>query len=197
LPFKLKQDRRHHIPKQKHNLAQAARGPGCRHRPDPRGGADHKGDGRRRQTGALLDQVVGPVASLTADGAYDQEGVSTTVAERHPEAAIIVPPRSTAVPSETAEIAPTQPDRHLRCRTRTRRLAESLRLHEAGSSRGSNRQVQAGDRRRAALAHGPASGNRGERHRPCPQPNAGDWTPDLCPRRLNPRAGLGLLRLHS
>ena len=35
------------------------------------------------------------------------------MAERHPEAAIIVPPRSTAVPSETAETAPTQRDRHL------------------------------------------------------------------------------------
>ena len=35
------------------------------------------------------------------------------MAERNPEAAIIVPPRSTAVPSETAEAAPTQRDRHL------------------------------------------------------------------------------------
>ncbi len=63
--------------------------------------------------GPLLDQVPGPVASFTADGAYDQEGVSAAVAERHPEAAIIVPPRSSAVPSETAETAPTQRDRHL------------------------------------------------------------------------------------
>ena len=39
--------------------------------------------------------------------------MSAAVAERHPEAAIIVPPRSTAVPSETAETAPTQRDRHL------------------------------------------------------------------------------------
>ncbi len=31
----------------------------------------------------------------------------------HPAAAIIVPPRATAVPSETAETAPTQRDRHL------------------------------------------------------------------------------------
>lgn len=30
------------------------------------------------QTGALLDEVVGPVASFTADRTYDQEGVSTT-----------------------------------------------------------------------------------------------------------------------
>jgi len=65
------------------------------------------------EVGPLLDQVPGPVASFTADGAYDQDGVSTAVAERHPEAAVIVPPRSTAVPGETAETAPTQRDRHL------------------------------------------------------------------------------------
>jgi len=65
------------------------------------------------EVGPLLDQVPEPVTSFTADGAYDQEGVSAAVAERHPEAAIIVPPRSTAVPSKTAETAPTQRDRHL------------------------------------------------------------------------------------
>ena len=67
------------------------------------------------EVGALLDQVDGAVASVTGDGGYDQDSVSTAVAERHPEAAIIVPPRATAVPSETAETAPTQRDRHLRC----------------------------------------------------------------------------------
>ena len=65
------------------------------------------------EVGPLLDQVAASVASFTGDGAYDQEGVSTAVAERHPKAAIIVPPRSTAVPSETAETAPTQRDGHL------------------------------------------------------------------------------------
>jgi hypothetical protein len=35
------------------------------------------------------------------------------VAERHPEASVVVPPRSTAVPSDTAETAPTRRDRHL------------------------------------------------------------------------------------
>jgi Transposase DDE domain len=67
------------------------------------------------QLGPLLDQVAEPVAALTADGAYDQEGVYTDVAERHPEADVVVPPRSTAVPSETAESAPTQRDYHLQC----------------------------------------------------------------------------------
>ncbi len=65
------------------------------------------------EVGPLLDQVPGPLASFTGDGAYDQESVSTAVAERHPKAAIIVPPRSTAVSSETAETEPTQRDHHL------------------------------------------------------------------------------------
>ena len=65
------------------------------------------------QVGPLLDQVTGPVASVTGDGAYDQDGVYTSVSERHPEAAVIVPPRATAVPSQTAESEPTQRDRHL------------------------------------------------------------------------------------
>jgi hypothetical protein len=65
------------------------------------------------QAGPLLDQVAGPVVSFTADGAYDQDRVYASVAERHPEAEVIVPPRATAVPSQTAEGAPTQRDRHL------------------------------------------------------------------------------------
>ncbi len=67
------------------------------------------------QVGPLLDQVAGAVAAFTADGAYDQESVYAGVAQRHPDAAVVVPPRSTAVPSETAESAPTQRDRHLQC----------------------------------------------------------------------------------
>jgi hypothetical protein len=69
-------------------------------------------DGSR--VGPLLDQVAAPVASFTGDGAYDREDVSGVVAERHPAAAVVVPPRKDAVPSATAETAPTQRDRHLR-----------------------------------------------------------------------------------
>src|SRR3954466_2213179 len=65
------------------------------------------------QVGPLLDQVAEPVASVTADGAFDQDRVYADVAERHPDADVIVPPRSTAVPSATAETAPTQRDCHL------------------------------------------------------------------------------------
>ena len=65
------------------------------------------------EVGPLLDQVTGVVASFVADGGYDQGRVYASVAERHPEAAVVVPPRATAVPSDTAETAPTQRDRHL------------------------------------------------------------------------------------
>jgi hypothetical protein len=67
------------------------------------------------EVGPLLDQVAGPVTSFTGDGAYDQEGVYASVAERHPEATVVVPPRSTAVPSGMAATNPTQRDRHLQC----------------------------------------------------------------------------------
>jgi hypothetical protein len=66
------------------------------------------------QTGPPLDRIDGPVASFTGDGAYDRGDVYAEVAARHPEAAVVVPPRSGAVPSGTAAGAPTQRDRHLR-----------------------------------------------------------------------------------
>jgi transposase len=65
------------------------------------------------QVGALLDQVTGDIASVTADGAYDGEPVYRAVADRAPEAAVIIPPRSTAKPGSRADQAPTQRDRHI------------------------------------------------------------------------------------
>ena len=65
------------------------------------------------EVGPLLNQITGAVASFTGDGGYDQDRVYASMAECHPEAAVIVPPRSTAVLSETAETAPTQRDHHL------------------------------------------------------------------------------------
>ena len=53
------------------------------------------------------------MASFTGDGAYDRDDVYAEVAARHPEAAVIVPPRANAVPSAAAETDPTQRDRHL------------------------------------------------------------------------------------
>jgi hypothetical protein len=71
----------------------------------------------------LLRQIADPIASLTADGAYDQDRVSEAVAERDPDATIIVPPRTGAVASAPAETAPTQRDRHLRMIAERGRMA--------------------------------------------------------------------------
>src|SRR5690348_3746472 len=65
------------------------------------------------QVGPLLDQVADPVAALLGDGAYDRTGVYADMQARHPDAAVVVPPRADAVLSDTAETAPTQRDRHL------------------------------------------------------------------------------------
>jgi hypothetical protein len=75
------------------------------------------------QVGPLLDQVSSPVASLTGDGAFDRSSVYADVHERHPEAAVIVPPRRDAVLSETAETAPTQRDRHIQAIDERGRMA--------------------------------------------------------------------------
>src|SRR5271170_2174705 len=75
------------------------------------------------QVGPLLDQVDRPVASFTADGAYDQDRVYGEVAARHSQANVIIPPRSSAVPSETAETVPTPRDRHLQLIAERGRMA--------------------------------------------------------------------------
>jgi len=75
------------------------------------------------QVGSLLDQVEGPVASFTADGAHDQDGVYGEVVSCHSDASVIVPPRSSAVPSETAQTAPTIRDRHLQIIAERGRIA--------------------------------------------------------------------------
>ena len=60
---------------------------------------------------------------FTADGAYEQDSVSAAMAKRHPEAAIIVSPRSKALPSGTAETERPKWDRHLQFIAEHRRAA--------------------------------------------------------------------------
>lgn len=62
--------------------------------------------------GGLLDQIAEPLEAVIADGVYDQSGVYEAVGTRHPGAVVVVPPRSSAVPSDTAQAEPTQRDRH-------------------------------------------------------------------------------------
>ena len=65
----------------------------------------------------LLDQIDGSVASVTGDGAYDADVVYDEITHRHPEADVIIPPRSTAVMSENGTTRPV--GRRERCGGRT------------------------------------------------------------------------------
>ena len=73
-------------------------------------------EGDAALVGPLLDQITSPIASVTADGAYDGEPVYRAVAERQPDppAAVVIPPRASAVPSPTADTVPSQRDQHIR-----------------------------------------------------------------------------------
>jgi hypothetical protein len=59
----------------------------------------------------LLDQIGGSVASVTGDGTYDADVVYDKITQRHAEADVIIPPRSTAVISEGGT---RRRDEHLR-----------------------------------------------------------------------------------
>src|SRR5919205_178757 len=66
-------------------------------------------EGDAALVGPLLEQITGPIASVTADGAYDGEPIYRAVAKRQPDppAAVVIPPRGSAVPSPTADTAPS------------------------------------------------------------------------------------------
>lgn len=67
------------------------------------------------QVGLLLEQIPGPLASVIADGAYDGESVYRAVSERQldPPVAVVIPPRSGAVPSPAAGTASSRRDEHI------------------------------------------------------------------------------------
>ncbi len=64
----------------------------------------------------MLEQITGAIASVITDGAYDGEPIYRAVSERQPDppAAVIIPPRATAVPGPTADTMPSQRDQHIR-----------------------------------------------------------------------------------
>lgn len=86
--------------------------------------------------GPLLNQISGPIASVTADGAYDGDSVYRIIAQRDSAAAVIIPLRSTAVPSNTAETAPTQRDQHLRIIQKRGRLGWQKAVNDGRRSLG-------------------------------------------------------------
>jgi transposase len=74
------------------------------------------------QVTSLLDQIDTPIVRVTADGAYDGDPTYQAIAARRDGIEVVIPPRSTAVPSGELG-APTQRDRHLAMITERGRLA--------------------------------------------------------------------------
>jgi hypothetical protein len=71
----------------------------------------------------LLDQVDRPLAAVVADSAYDQDRLYDAVADHSAEAAVVVPPRTTAVLNPPAETDPTQCDHHIQVIAEQGRMA--------------------------------------------------------------------------
>ena len=74
------------------------------------------------QVAPLLDQIDGRIVRVTADGAYDGAPTYQTIAAHGDGVDVVIPPRSTAVPSADPG-PPTQRDRHLAMITEWGRLA--------------------------------------------------------------------------
>ena len=74
------------------------------------------------RSGRLLEQIDDPIGRVTADGVYDGDPIYQTIAAHGDGIEVVIPPRSTAVPSGGLD-PPTQRDRHLAMITERGRLA--------------------------------------------------------------------------
>ena len=95
-------------------------------------GADDAGE-----VPALLEQIEGEIASVTADGAYDGEPVYRAIANHQPGRPpdVVIPPRATAVVSTEDMEAQSQRDRHIR------HIAEKGRMAWQGATRYGRRSL--------------------------------------------------------
>src|ERR671921_757811 len=77
------------------------------------------------QVPALLEAVEGEIASVLADGAYDGEPVYRAIAGHQPDPPpdVVIPPRTSAVPSTEDDEARSQRDRHIRLVAEKGRMA--------------------------------------------------------------------------
>ena len=93
----------------------------------------------------LLDQIARPIGTVLADGAYDGEPVYRAVAAHTPDAEVIIPPRSTAVPSDTARSTPSQRDRHIQLITERGRRGWQRAVQYGRSLRAGSLPAQQGE----------------------------------------------------
>jgi hypothetical protein len=95
-------------------------------------GADDAGE-----VAALLEQIEGEIASVAADGAYDGESVYQAIASHQPDppAAVVIPPRASAVASTEDARTQSQRDRHIQV------IAEKGRMAWQGATRYGRRSL--------------------------------------------------------
>jgi Transposase DDE domain len=96
------------------------------------------------QVGALLEQIAGPVASFTGDGAYDRDDVYREVDQRHPDAAAPFERGAECYGGDRADQA--RPASAADRRARSRGLAAGIWLQLARPGGGRYRPLQASDR---------------------------------------------------
>jgi len=145
-------------------------------------------DGDASQVGPLLEQIAGPIASMTAHGAYDGELVYRAVAERQPD-----PPVTVIIPRAQPRCRARTPAPPLRwpsigCADRTF-LASSAQparpTHPDGRGPRAPRMAE-GDRLRPAIARGNDNAPLQSHHRQRPS------RPDsACPEHRNQDRLLG------
>jgi hypothetical protein len=103
-------------------MTQAASGGRSRQRHDRGAGPDGSGRQRSVPSGPLLDQIDGKIVRVTADGAYDGDPTYETNAAYGDDIEVVIPPYSTAVPSDEPGLS-TLRDLHLAMISERGRLA--------------------------------------------------------------------------
>ena len=79
-------------------------------------------EGDASLVGPLLDQIDGRFPRCWRTALTMAIPPTSTVLDRHPDAVVVIPPRSTVVPSDTADMEPTQRDRHIEMLARKGRI---------------------------------------------------------------------------
>ena len=99
-----------------------------------------------RRSARCSTRSAGPVASFTGDGAYDRDDVYGAVAERHPDAAVVVPPRASrgAERDRRDRADAARPASGADRRARAHGLAEGYRLQRQGQGGGGDLRATSG-----------------------------------------------------
>lgn len=131
---------------------------------------------------ALLNEIDDPIGQFTADGAYDGNPTYDAVTKHSAGAAVVIPPRATAVERPDTDLS-CQRDRHIAAINADGRMKWQAATDYGKRSRDRNRSLQV-DRRASTEGTLVRRTTDGSCHGLChPQSNAGMRTPEIRPVR--------------